>query len=160
MKTSMLKILICLVLISGLACTQLSLVGNSAKAKIKIVTSFAPLYSFTANLVGDQAEIYNLVPSGMSIHNFEPRPSDIKALAEADLLIINGLDLEEFMDGMVDASGNYDLVIVDTTKNIKALEGRDPHVWLSINNPIMQVNVITEALIGLDQSGEEFYREN
>lgn len=68
--------------------------------KIEVVTTFAPLYSFALNVAGDQAEVPNLVPIGASVHVYQSKPSDVKKIAEADVLIKNGVHLEESLDDM------------------------------------------------------------
>ncbi len=81
---------------------------------IKIVTTFPPLYSFATNIAGEQAEVTNLVEPGASVHIWEPTASDLRALSEADLLVMNGLELEPFIEDMMDAAQNPTLKVVTT----------------------------------------------
>jgi ABC-type Zn uptake system ZnuABC Zn-binding protein ZnuA len=64
-------------------------------AKLNIVTTVSPLTSIVANVVGDRAEVRGLVPEGVNSHTFEPPPSAARALAEADVVFVNGLKLED-----------------------------------------------------------------
>ncbi|MGH9005207.1 MAG: metal ABC transporter substrate-binding protein, partial [Acidimicrobiia bacterium] len=64
-------------------------------AKLKVVTTVAPLTSIAANVAGDRADIEGVVPEGTNSHTFEPAPRVAEILAEADLIFINGLVLEE-----------------------------------------------------------------
>jgi ABC-type Zn uptake system ZnuABC Zn-binding protein ZnuA len=147
------------------------------ESKIKIVTTFAPLYSLTLNVTGNRAEVTNLVPIGTSIHAYQSKPSDVKKIAEADILIKNEVGLEEFLEDMVDAASNLDLKVVDTSRGIKILrsttqtlgeeehredhyEDGNPHIWLSPRNAIKQVETIRDALIRADTKNEEAYRDN
>jgi len=82
---------------------------------IKIVTTFSPLHSFTSNVVGEEIEVYNLVEPGASIHIWEPSSSDLRALAEADLLVMNGLGLEPFIEDMIESSENTALEVIVTS---------------------------------------------
>lgn len=158
------RLLLILVLLTTLLINCSFGISENAKSdKLQIVTSFAPLYSFAANIVGDRAELYNLVPPGISIHNYEPKPSDIKKITEADLLIINGLGLEVFLSDIVDAASNEDLILIDSSKNIKPYitgGSSDPHIWLSIDKAIEIVEVLTEAISLADPENAEFYNLN
>ena len=67
----------------------------SAKdGKLKVATTVAPLTSIVLNIGGDRVHIHGLIPPGVDSHTFEPKPSDAKVLAKADLLIMNGAHLE------------------------------------------------------------------
>ena len=94
-------------------------VKEDTHEKLKIVTTFAPLYSFATNITGDLAEVTNLVPPGSSPHTWEPRSSDLKALADADILVMVGLELEPFIEDMIDSSQNSDLVVVVTHEAVE-----------------------------------------
>lgn len=63
--------------------------------RLNVVTTVAPITSIAANIGGDRVDIHGLVPEGTNSHTFEPVPSDAKVLAEADVIFINGLQLEE-----------------------------------------------------------------
>lgn len=62
--------------------------------KPRVVTTVAPITSIVENVAGNRAEITGIVPEGVNSHTFEPTPSDARMMAEADLIILNGLDLE------------------------------------------------------------------
>jgi zinc transport system substrate-binding protein len=98
-------------------------------AKLKIATTFPPLYSFVTNITSDLAEVENLVPPGASVHTWEPQPSDLKILSDADLLVMSGLDLEPFIGDMVDSAQNKDLITVTTSEAIQdsLMEHEDDH---------------------------------
>lgn len=89
---------------------------------LNIVTTFPPLYSFTLNLIDENDTVTNLVPAGTSVHTRQPRPSDIVAMEEADLIIINGLGLEEFLDNYLENLQDQGVMIVDTSKWIETIE--------------------------------------
>jgi manganese/iron transport system substrate-binding protein len=63
-------------------------------AKLRIVSTVAPITSIVENVVGDKADVAGIIPEGVNSHTFEPIPSDSKLLSSADLIIFNGLDLE------------------------------------------------------------------
>lgn len=142
-------------------------IGKAGK-KLKVVTTFAPLYSFAVNVAGTKADVENLVPIGTSIHSYQARPSDIKKIAQADVLVINGTGIETFLSGIVDSASNPRLKIVDTSKSIKILGSQnadektsgDPHIWLSPKNAIRQVETIRDALAKADPANAAVYRKD
>lgn len=104
---------------------------------LKIVTTFPPLYSFAANVTGETASITNLVPAGVSIHAWEPKPSSLKAVSEADVLIMNGLELEPFIEDMIESAQNTDLKVIVTSD--------------ALSNEVMEMGPIVE----LEEHDEE-----
>lgn len=146
-------------------------VGN-----LKIVTSIPVLYSLTANIVDEAADVQlsNIVPPNISLHTFSLTPAVAMEIAEADVIIINGLFLEEFLGKSLDGSV---AVIVDTSKNVELIQFSeplfedvgaeeeregiyDPHIWLSPKNAKIQAKNIAEALILADEKNAEIYRAN
>lgn len=111
-----------------LACATLFLSVSSfltspaQAAPLKVVTSISILADMTQHITGDNAKVISLVPANGDAHSFEPSPADARALAEADLVVINGLALESWMQRLIDASGYKGPVIV-------ASKGVDPLVF-------------------------------
>lgn len=149
--------------------------ANDPPAKLRVVTTFAPLYSFTLNVASDEAIVENLVPTGASVHTFQAKPSDIKKLAKADVLVINGAGLETFLEDIIETAANPDLIVVDTSKSIELIEAEghdehanendadhegDPHIWLSPKNAMKQVEAIRDALVKADPKNSATYRKN
>lgn len=94
----------------------------AAEQKLKVYTSFYTMYDFATKIGGDKIEAVNLVPGGGEPHDWEPAPTDIAALEEADLLIYNGAGLEHWVDTVLPSLQN-ELVAVETSKSITLLEG-------------------------------------
>ncbi|MEM4633965.1 MAG: metal ABC transporter substrate-binding protein [Candidatus Anstonellaceae archaeon] len=149
------------------------------EGKLKVVASFYPIYEFAREVGGERTEVSLLMPPEAEPHSFEPKPSDVKKIADADLLVINGAGLEdrwigkilgEAVEGgrkkpkIVDASTGIDLI-----KFGKAHEDEeedhwhaeyDPHVWLSPSLAQKQVENIKKAFIEADPQGKEQYEQN
>ncbi|MBI4234966.1 zinc ABC transporter substrate-binding protein [Candidatus Peregrinibacteria bacterium] len=150
---------------------------NPAAEKFKILTSIPVLYSLTANIAdgAQNVEIQNIVPPNASFHTFSLTPEAAKNIAEADLIVLNGLGLEEFLGKSLEGSK---ALIVDTGKNVELLEfseplfedaeaeeeehvGKyDPHIWLSPKNAKIQVQNIADALIVADSKNALIYAAN
>src|SRR6266480_1385314 len=67
---------------------------TAAQQKLKVVTTVAPITSIVENVGGDKIDLAGIIPEGTNSHTFEPIPSDSQLLSSADLIILNGLDLE------------------------------------------------------------------
>lgn len=109
--------------------------------KLKVLTSFLPVYSFTANLAGDLARVENMLPPGATPHDFQLSPADRRKFDEADLVIINGLGVESWLDKL----------LKDSRKQVVKLSAglprrTNPHIWL---DPILAAHAITNILSGL-----------
>ena len=156
-----------------------SLVPVSVNNKVKIMTTFLPIYWFTRAVAGDLAEIEVLVPPGIEIHHYQITPENIKKLALANILVKNGLGLEKFLDGAVKSSENKGLHIIDASRGINPLNpidplettgkhydkshhhtGGNPHVWLDPILVIQQVNNIRDGLITVDPKNKSSYQDN
>lgn len=119
--------------------------------KIVIVTSIAPLASITMNIVGEVAEVHNLIPPNTSPHTFTLRPSDIEIVSKADVVIVNGLQLEGFLDDLFETAGVDEDKIIIASKDVSTLaaedgEGVDPHVWLDPARARIMSKTISDEL--------------
>jgi zinc transport system substrate-binding protein len=139
-------------------------------SKLQVMATFYPLYDFAQNVGGDKVDVSILVPETVDVHDFEPTPSSIAAVASANVLIYNGAGLEPWIQEIITASGNTNLIKVDTSQGIQLLpvspqfqrgnETVDPHIWL---NPVLakqQVNNILQGLIQADPSDSQYFTQN
>ena len=120
--------------LSAAAALMLSGCSGSAGAaesdQLKVVTTTTQLTDFAREVGGDDVEVTGLLPAGGSAHHFDPSPKDLLALGNADVLVVNGAELEGFVDAAVEASGFSGEVIVaadgvdlDEAKEITAESG-------------------------------------
>ena len=94
----------------------------------KIVSTFLPIHLFTQAVVGDTAEVEILISPGMGAHDYQATPDDAKLLAEADVLVENGLGFEEFLSALVANAGNSNLQQITASEGIEVIEGEhDEH---------------------------------
>jgi len=147
--------------------------------KLKVVTSFLPVQSHTLAITGDHADVKQLLAKDTGPHDFQLTPADVKKLSDADLLIINGVGIEEWLGELIKKSGNKNLVVVDTSKGIKLVEspeeieighdhshahahgdGANPHIWLDPVIAIKQAANIVAALQKADPANASAYAQN
>lgn len=132
--------------------------------KIKIVTTFYPLYEFSKRIGGEKVDVSIMVPAGVEPHEWEPLPRDIINIESARIFVYNGAGFEPWVEKTLNGIDSEKLVVVDFSKGIELIkeeEGAyDPHVWL---DPVLakhQVNLIEEALIKIDPENREYYDAN
>ena len=104
-----------------LAALLLARVGaDTARAadRILVAASIAPLADFARQVGGDRVEVITLVPPGASPHTYELKPSQVRQVAGARLLILNGAGLEYWAEKLVRAAGKPALEVVDTSRGI------------------------------------------
>ncbi len=98
--------------------TSRSTAEDLPQDKLQIVTTFLPITNFTQAVAGDRAKVTQLLPLNVSPHDYQSKPQDVRRLAEADVLVENGLALESFLGGLVENADNPDLKVVDASEGI------------------------------------------
>lgn len=141
------------------ACQRPAERAAMAEKRLRIITTIPPLYSFTKNIAGGLADVENLLHSGVGPHEYSFKPDDVKKVSDADILIINGLGLEHWLNGLIGFSSGDGLTIVDTSIGVVNINN-DPHIWVSPKNAVIQVRNITDALIKADPDNSDAYRKN
>ena len=98
---------------------------------LKVVSTFLPITLFTEAVAGDCAEVTSLIPPNLGPHDFQATPSDLTDLSGANVLVKNGLEMEEFLDDLIDSADNKDLVVIDSSKGVETIKaaggGHDDH---------------------------------
>ena len=135
---------------------------SSAQIKIKAVASFSILGDLVKNVGGDRIEVRSLVGPNGDAHVYSPSPADVKELADAKVVFINGLGLEGWLTRLVQASGAKAVTVVAST-GVEPLRIEDehqpghtvsdPHAWQSIANAKIYVGNIRDGLIKADPAG-------
>ncbi|BAZ28894.1 periplasmic solute binding protein [Cylindrospermum sp. NIES-4074] len=153
-------------------------IPSGQSGKTKVVTTFLPVYLFTKAVARDAADVKILVPPGTEVHDYQATPDNVKAIATANVLIKNGLGLEEFLEDTVKNAQNPKLTEIDTSKGIKALNqispvettataekdhdhaDGNPHIWLDPVLAKQQVVNILQGLIIADPANKATYEAN
>jgi zinc/manganese transport system substrate-binding protein len=133
-----------------------------AGGRVEVVASFSILGDFVKNVGGDRVEVTTLVGPNGDVHVYTPTPADAKKIADAKLVIINGLGLEGWLPRLIQASGSR-APIVTATKGITPLHlgsDADPHAWQSVANAKIYVANIRDALAAADPADAEAFLAN
>jgi zinc/manganese transport system substrate-binding protein len=128
-----------------------------AQDRLNVVTSFSILGDFVKNVGGDRVSVTTLVGPDGDVHVYTPAPADAKKIADAKLLIINGLGLEGWLPRLLQASGSK-APIITATRGIAPLKSgsdADPHAWQSVANAKIYVTNIADALVAADPADAE-----
>jgi zinc transport system substrate-binding protein len=166
-----------LVVVAALVATALILavIGSEDEGedgRVKVVSSFWPLTHFTEEIGGERVKVTTLVDYNQEVHGWSPSTGDILAADEADVIVYNGMGLDEWMESdilpAIKLSGK---VIVETTKDLYLYEPNidpiidvwypsisDPHTW---TDPVLaygQARFIYWALLEADPEGEAYYK--
>jgi ABC-type Zn uptake system ZnuABC Zn-binding protein ZnuA len=165
-------IVLSLLLVSSYFECQVSFAQNKT---LNVISSVSPITNIVKNIGGDRINLIGLVPEGVNSHTFEPVPSDIVKLSNADLVIINGLYLEDQMEKVVNTSvkTNPHIQLLKLGENTikpsewifdfsfpKDLGHPNPHLWLNPIYAMKFANLTKDNLIEMDPDNTAYYTEN
>ena len=144
------------------AATFMMVIPLRAQEKIQIVASFSILGDFAKNIGGERVDVTTLVGPNSDVHVYTPAPADAKKIADAKLVIINGLGLEGWLPRLVYSSGSKAAIVVATTNITPRKLGShvDPHAWQNVANAKTYVANISKALSDAAPADAEFFRSN
>lgn len=136
-----------------------SYVSNSSQ-KLSVISSIFPIYEFVKKVGGDMITSTLIVPAGIEPHDFEPTISQTQAISSADVLVYNGLGIENWITKIestqkIDTSNELNASYFDK-RNITL----DPHVWLDPLLAKKQVENIRDGLISIDPKNKDSYNSN
>ncbi|WP_082507695.1 metal ABC transporter solute-binding protein, Zn/Mn family [Methylobacterium sp. Leaf113] len=145
---------------------------SAPAVKIRVVATFSILADFVSQVGGDRVAVTSLVQPNADAHGYAPAPSDAKTLADANLVVVNGLGFEGWLDRLIKASGTKAPVVV-ASAGVKPIEAEDddhahhghghhddPHAWQSIANARIYVGNIRDALERIDPAHAATYAAN
>ena len=133
-----------------------------AQDRLNVVASFSILGDFVRNVGGNSVNVTALVGPDGDAHVYTPAPADAKKIADAKLVVINGLGLEGWLARLVQSSGGK-ASIVTASQGIatrKLGSDADPHAWQSVANAKIYVANIRDALSAADTADAGIFRAN
>lgn len=140
-------------------------ITSTASDRLKVVASASMIADITAAIAGDLVDIDMIVPIGGDPHIYEPTPSDVRLVHDADLVLINGLTFEGWITELIENSGTEAPTVV-VTDGINVLTSQtyensaDPHAWMDANNGLIYAKNIATAIISIDPANAQIYQEN
>jgi zinc/manganese transport system substrate-binding protein len=140
----------------------ISAAPTHAQAPLKVVASFSILGDFVKNVGGNRVEVTTLVGPDGDVHVYTPTPADARKIADAKLLVVNGLGLEGWLPRLLQAAGG-NASIVTVTSGIAPLKlgsDADPHAWQSVANAEKYVANLRDALAAADPPDAQVFRQN
>ncbi|MDR0921042.1 MAG: metal ABC transporter substrate-binding protein [Lactobacillales bacterium] len=147
----------------------------TSENKIKIVTTFFPMYDFTKNIVGDEGNVELLIPAGTEPHDFEPSAKNMADIAKASVFVYNSKNLETWVPNAINSLGVKTLNVIEASEKIKLMEATeeadeyegnthehnlDPHVWLAPALAKKEVETIRDGLISEFPTKKEVFTKN
>ncbi|HWQ18314.1 MAG TPA: zinc ABC transporter substrate-binding protein [Methanotrichaceae archaeon] len=163
------KKLLLLIFLIPLICGCVSQNEPSGPEQLKVVTTILPYEELIKSVGGDRVSVSVMVPPGAEPHTFEPTPSQIRQIADADIYVENGAGLESWLESVinvnrhmlvVDSSRGIDLIRGTDQENSGEMQGVDPHTWVSLRNGEVIVRNICDGLIQADPSNRDYYLKN
>jgi ABC-type Zn uptake system ZnuABC Zn-binding protein ZnuA len=175
-RTLVLGLLLCLAPLVAAGCGDDDSTAAGGAAGITVVATTTQAADFARAVGGDRAKVVGLLPANADPHDYEVRPGDVKALADADLVISSGGDLDHWLEPAIESSGTDadDLALMDHVRTMEgaaehadeehAPEGDghaiDPHWWQDPRNAVKAVAAIEDALTAADPPGAAAYKRN
>jgi ABC-type Zn uptake system ZnuABC Zn-binding protein ZnuA len=153
----------------------------SGTVAVPVLTSATFLADITRNIAGDRLEVNSLLPVGADPHTYEATPTDVTKIADSQVLILNGVEYEHFIESLLESAGGERLIITasdglephhmeehegeehqgeEPAEEAHAHEAGDPHMWLDPNLVITYVENIREGLTHFDPDGALDYQSN
>ncbi len=129
-----------------------------------VVASASIFADMARNIGGDKIEVRSIVPIGGDPHRYEATPDDAALLAKADLILINGLTFEGWINEVIDNSGSKAMVKL-ITAGIQPISSQihsgatDPHAWMDAENGLIYIRNIRDGLIAIDPQNANFYEQ-
>ncbi len=139
---------------------------ETSSSAVQVAASTTQVADLARNVAGDRAEVSGILTPNADPHEYEPAPSDAEAVAEADLILKSGGDLDAWLDQVIESSGS-DAPVVTLIDSMQTIEGvddgeteTDPHWWQNPRNAIVAVEEVRDALDEVDPEGVSIYDAN
>jgi ABC-type Zn uptake system ZnuABC Zn-binding protein ZnuA len=149
--------------------------GAISATRLKVITSVAPITDIVKNIGGEKIDLIGIIPEGSDSHTFELVPSDVVKMNDADLIIIDGLNLEGGMEKVANEIKNKDpsLQLLKLSDNTitqdqwifdfsfpKEKGDPNPHLWLNVAYTMKFANLTRDKLVEMDQINSAYYTSN
>ena len=159
--------------------------GNGVVSSNKqvIFTTIYPEYDFVSHIVKNKMDVERLIEPGVEIHTYEPSSRDMINISKASLFVYTGDAMEPWAKQIINSISDYDVKIVDTSKDIEMInldkfmeknsllnenkeseehnhEILDGHIWMNPKNACIMIDTILKEIIKIDEKNKDFYEKN
>ena len=147
--------------------------GTPSDGRPRVVTTVSPITNIVQNVVGDRILVTGIVPEGTNSHTFEPAPSDARVVADADVIFLNGLHLEEPTMELVDANARAGIPVVSLGDRTltpdeyifdvsfpREAGDPNPHLWTAPLLALRYAEIVEETLASVDPANAATYAAN
>jgi ABC-type Zn uptake system ZnuABC Zn-binding protein ZnuA len=136
--------------------------GDGEGGGLRVVATTTQVADLAVNVGRDRVEVTSLLKPGIDAHDYEPSPADIDALAQADLVLQNGVGLEEWLGDTIESSG-FDGPVVDASQGVRLRQvggEPDPHIWQDPGNARLMAANIERGLAGAEPAAATAFQAN
>jgi len=151
MSRSLTATLVALLVVSA-ACGGTSSSPSASASSYRVVATTSVLADLARLALGDAVQIDSIVPAGIDVHTFEPAPSDAAKIAEADLILMNGLGLDDWVGSLIDAAQQSDEKVLRLGEGLNASDA-----WVYLASPEASVEPTYDPHVWLDPIGASLY---
>ena len=147
--------------------------SETTSNKLTVVTTVSPITNIIYNIAGDRINLTGIVPEGVNSHTFEPAPSDARKLALADLVFVNGLNLEEPTVRLAEANLKEGAEIISLGEQTVSPDqyvydfsfpeesgSPNPHLWPNPIYALRYAEIARDALVRRDPENADYYDKN
>jgi zinc/manganese transport system substrate-binding protein len=149
-----------------LAALVSALAGPAFATEVKAVATFSILGDIVARVGGERVGVTTIVGANADTHVYEPKPADAVAVSQADVMFVNGLGFEGWLDRFVESTSFAGPVVVASegvkthTMDEDGAAVTDPHAWQSLKNGLLYVKNVEAGLCAVDADGCAIYEAN
>jgi manganese/iron transport system substrate-binding protein len=130
---------------------------------VQVVTTTTVFADLVAQVGGTRVSVHSLVPKGGEVHTFDPTPADIQRIATAQLIVRNGLGLDDWLDSLVNDAGTQapSIALAEDLPGVTYLTGNadtpNPHLWMDVAYASLYVGRIADALSSVDPTDASLF---
>jgi ABC-type Zn uptake system ZnuABC Zn-binding protein ZnuA len=183
-RWSILTVVLVAMLVAGCGSDEDPAGGSTGSGRVlRVVATTTQMANFASNVGGDRVQVTGLLKPGIDAHDYEPSPADLDAIARADVVVKNGVGLEEWLDDTIKSAG-YDGPVVDASQGVRLRKGgaheeegtghdegaageehagetaeHDPHIWQNPRNAMVMAANIERGLAAADPANAAAFRD-
>ena len=135
---------------------------DGSGGRLQVVATTTQVADLTVNVGGDRVQVTGLLKPGVDAHDYEPSPADLEAVANADLVVENGVGLESWLADIIQSSG-FDGPVVDASQGVRLRQAdgeADPHIWQNPRNAAVMAANIERGLARAEPAAAGAFQAN